>query len=102
MRILIAPAALLLAAGCVSVSTAPGPAPAPGTGPGAGRCDHDPAQRLVGQPASEALARQALSLTGARALRWIAPGMMVTMDYRPDRLNIHLDTANRASAIRCG
>lgn len=65
-------------------------------------CDADPAQSLVGQVASSGLGARALELTGARSLRWIPPGTAVTMDYRPDRLNIELDAQNRVTALRCG
>ena len=41
-------------------------------------------------------------LSGARALRWIAPNAIVTMDYRTDRLNMHHDAANRITRINCG
>jgi hypothetical protein len=66
------------------------------------RCDASKAQGLVGQPASQALGAEAVRLTGAGALRWISMGAMVTMDYREDRLNIHLDGENRVVKIACG
>jgi hypothetical protein len=66
------------------------------------RCDADRAQGLVGRPASQALGAEAVRLTGAGALRWISPGAMATMDYREDRLNIHLDGDNRVAKISCG
>ena len=40
--------------------------------------------------------------SGARALRWVPKGMMVTMDYRGDRLTVHLDAANRVERANCG
>jgi Peptidase inhibitor I78 family len=66
------------------------------------RCDASKAQGLVGQQASQSLGAEAVRLTGARALRWIAPGAVVTMDYREDRLNIHLDPDNKVVKISCG
>jgi hypothetical protein len=66
------------------------------------RCDASKAQGLVGQPASQSLGAEAVRLTGAGALRWISPGAVVTMDYREDRLNIHLDADNKVAKISCG
>jgi hypothetical protein len=65
-------------------------------------CDAGKAQALVGRIASEALGSEAMRLTGAGALRWIPQGAMVTMDYRPDRLNIHLGPRNEVTKIACG
>jgi hypothetical protein len=52
---------------------------------------------LVGQPAT-AIDRASLPANA----RVVAPNMMVTQDYRPDRLNIHVSTAGRVSSLRCG
>jgi len=54
-------------------------------------------QYLLGQPASVLD-----SLTLAPATRIIHPGMAVTMDYSPDRLNIEIDTNARIIRISCG
>ena len=35
-------------------------------------------------------------------VRVIAPGMAVTMDYRPDRINFELDEQDRIVVVRCG
>ncbi|MEA3063565.1 MAG: hypothetical protein QOJ94_3346 [Sphingomonadales bacterium] len=70
---------------------------------GTGRtCDAAKAQALVGRVADEALGAEAMRLTGAGALRWVPIGAMVTMDYRPDRLNIHLGPRNEVTRIACG
>ena len=69
---------------------------------GAGRCDTAPLGDLVGREASQALGAEALRRSRARLLRWIRPGDVVTMDYREDRLNIHLDDRNRVTRFACG
>lgn len=66
------------------------------------KCDASKAQGLVGRAASEALGAEAMRLSGAGKLRWIAPGMAVTMDFREDRLNIKLDERNKVVALTCG
>ncbi len=65
-------------------------------------CDAAKAGGLIGRPASSALGSEALRLSGARTLRWIRPGDAVTMDYREDRLNIHLDGRSQVMRISCG
>jgi hypothetical protein len=65
-------------------------------------CDAGRARSLVGREATGALGAEALRLSGARSIRWIPPGAMVTMDYREDRLNIELDGRNRVTRLRCG
>ncbi|HEX8223432.1 MAG TPA: I78 family peptidase inhibitor [Allosphingosinicella sp.] len=92
MRILVA--AALLASGC---ATAP-PAQAGATG----KCDASRAQKLLGQARSDRLGARALRLSGATALRWIAPGAMVTMDYRENRINLRVDPKGRLVKIDCG
>lgn len=69
---------------------------------GAGACNAAPVQDLIGQPATQELGADAVRRSGARALRWIGPGQVVTMEYRSDRLNIELDRRGRVKALRCG
>jgi hypothetical protein len=65
-------------------------------------CDASRVQNLVGQAATQALGAEAIRASRARTLRWIAPGQVVTMDYRTDRLNLHLDAQNRVTRVACG
>lgn len=37
-----------------------------------------------------------------RAVRFIAPGDVVTQDFRADRLNVTLDDQNRIARLYCG
>ena len=69
---------------------------------GAGSCDAARAQALVGQAATAELAGRARDLAGARIVRWLQPGMMVTMEFRGDRLNIEIDESGTVKSIRCG
>jgi len=65
-------------------------------------CDARKVQSLVGQVRTQAMGAQAMRTAGARAVRWIVPDSAYTMDYRPDRLNIHVDARNRVTKISCG
>ncbi|MDQ3078837.1 MAG: I78 family peptidase inhibitor [Pseudomonadota bacterium] len=68
----------------------------------AGTCLGDSLASFIGQPRSEALGARMLRQTGATKIRWVAKGMMVTMDYRDDRLTVYLDAANRIERASCG
>ena len=67
-----------------------------------GECDAASAQDLIGQKADEEMGAILLERTGARQLRWAAPGMAVTMDYRPDRLTVSYDEDMIIERITCG
>ena len=68
----------------------------------AATCRREALASFVGQPASEALGARMLSASKATKLRWVAKGMLVTMDYRGDRLTVYLDAANRVERANCG
>jgi hypothetical protein len=91
-------AILMMSAACAPVPPADAEVPVQGEG----RCDATKAQHLVGRQASAELGGDALRLTGARRLRWIPKDGVVTMDYREDRLNLHLDGRNKVVRVDCG
>ncbi len=65
-------------------------------------CNAEAAQGFVGQMPSEATVQSAVDASGAKTVRVIGHGMMVTMDYRGDRLNVHLDEAGKIVRVTCG
>lgn len=65
-------------------------------------CSAEAAQRFVGRNADADTVRSAVSASGAKTVRVIKPDMMVTMDYRGDRLNIRVDAAGKIIGIACG
>jgi hypothetical protein len=69
---------------------------------GSGTCNAANAKAVIGRMRSDAAAAEAKRLSGAAASRWVPMGAMVTMDYRPDRLNIHLDKDGRILSLDCG
>jgi hypothetical protein len=64
-------------------------------------CKPDVLGDLVGKRASDARADMMQSRSGARTLRWIAPDTAVTMDFRPDRLNVYVDSKGRITRFTC-
>ena len=101
MRAVAALAALTMACACTPVPHGDGGVPAPQPIP-TGACKATGMDDLIGKPQSEATAKEALSRSGARTLRWIAPGMAVTLDYRGDRLNIDTDKDGLITGFHCG
>lgn len=91
MRQIIIPMALLSLTACSTagnydIST-----------PGDDPCGAYSRDYLIGQKLSE-IDLESL----AEIVRPIHPGDMVTMDHRPERLNIDLDEAGIIIALRCG
>lgn len=80
-------------AGCVPVEQPPID---PGLPP-ADACGAPGLQGLVGQDR-----RVLASMTFPSPTRVIEPGMAVTMDYNPTRLNIELDAGGRIIRVTCG
>ena len=62
-------------------------------------CGAKDMQYLVGQSV-DVLA--AMTFPASRPMRIIRPGMAVTMDYSPERLNMDIDKKNRIARIWCG
>lgn len=71
------------------------PAP-PATLP-AESCGAGDLQHLVGQPEAAAA-----GVSAPAAVRVIRPGMAVTMDYSPSRLNIEIGADGRIVRVTCG
>ena len=89
---------LLLAACTAADGQGPGTTPATAEGP----CRNDGLDRFAGQTASADIGVQLLEASGARTLRWGAPGMAMTMDFRPDRLTVSYDEKMVITSARCG
>lgn len=78
------------------------PSGQPGTGDLIESCRNEPLGEFVGQTANQELGGRMLSASGARMIRWVPKGGVVTMDFRGDRLTVGLDEANRVETVRCG
>ena len=91
---IILPLAALAVIGCT-----PQQRPAETTGI---ECDSNKVAGLIGRTRSAEVEAEAKRLSGASAIRWIAPDMMVTQDYRVDRLNLHTGVDGKIGSARCG
>ena len=65
-------------------------------------CENAQLGRFVGLQATQQVGAEMLSESGARVLRWVAIGQMVTMDFRGDRLTVHLGPTNLITSAACG
>lgn len=78
-------------------------APPPGMNePAGGLCRPGSADRFVGQAATAELGSEMLAASGARQLRWVPHGGIITMEFSPNRLTVRLDQANRVESATCG
>lgn len=78
------------------------PAEAGPTVKGDGRCDAAPVSWALGQKADEQVMKKVWQQSGAGLIRPIAPGQAVTLDFREDRINVHVDAGNTITRLECG
>jgi len=95
MKHLFVPLALCALVACETTGSAPSAPPLPPTD--SDTCDGIQYAGLIGQ---DATALERVLILGQ--VRVIRPGMAVTMDFRPERLNFKIDAANRITRIFCG
>ena len=99
MRKLVLFAPALLSA----CSTAPAATPVVVHGETPGHtCVEGAADSSIGQVRGDATGKAIQDATKAAVLRWAPPNVMLTMDYRSDRVTVWLDEANKITRIRCG
>lgn len=92
--------ATLMLAACSSVQPDPG---TPGrNGAAAGACNAEPVAWAVGQQAEQDVMARVWRESGAGLIRPIGPGQIVTRDFRPDRVNVHIDGKNTITSVACG
>ena len=94
----ILPLAPTLLAAC---STAPAQPPVHGETPGH-ECQSAGLERFAGQPATSEIGAEILRVSKAASIRWVQPGQMVTMEFRADRVTVHLAAGNRIERVNCG
>ena len=95
---LVTPALL---AACSTVPAAPAEPPVRGEVTGHA-CDAAGTDHFIGKPATAENGTAILRETHSASLRWVSPGMMVTMEFSPSRVTVRIDPEERISAINCG
>jgi hypothetical protein len=93
--VLLAPALLS------ACSTAPAEPVVHGETPGH-TCNPAGTDRFIGQPGTSATGAAIKRATKAAVLRWAPPGVMLTMDYRADRVTVYLGPDKKVTKINCG
>lgn len=66
------------------------------------QCDASKAQWALGKTPDDALLARLQRDSGAKLVRVIEHGMMVTMEYNEARLTLDLDEMFRVRQVRCG
>jgi hypothetical protein len=94
-------AALLAPAVLAACAAAPAEPPVHGQVPGR-VCDAAGTDHFIGQPATAEAGTAIMRATHSATLRWVSPGMMVTMEFSPSRVTVRIDPEHRISAINCG
>jgi len=95
IRVVLPAVAVLVMTGACTPKTPPQPIPGV-------ECNSTRLGGLIGKTRSPEVAEEAKRLSGANIVRWLEPGMMVTMEFRADRLNLHLGTDGKIGSARCG
>ena len=73
--------------------------PAPGAG---GICRPDSLAAYVGREATPDTLAQLQRASGAKTIRVVQPGMMVTMEFSPERITVQLAPGNKIERASCG
>lgn len=65
-------------------------------------CTPASADAFVGKLADSATGTAILKATNSQNLRWAPPGAMLTRDYRPNRVTVHLGPDGKITKLDCG
>ena len=66
------------------------------------KCDSSDTAEFIGQRATQEVGAQIQQRTGAEIFRWVAPDMIVTADYRVNRVRVSYDEDYMITRITCG
>jgi Peptidase inhibitor I78 family len=91
----------LLVAACSTVAAEEPTPPAHDETPGYA-CKSDGLDTFVGRDGTPEVGKEVLAKSGAKSLRWLKPGMAVTMEFRSERVNIAVDANNKIARVNCG
>ena len=65
-------------------------------------CDAADTARFIGQPATAETGTAILRATHSAIIRWVRPGMMITMEFSASRVTVRMDSEQKVIAINCG
>jgi len=65
-------------------------------------CRNDDLESFAGREASVETLAEIRRVSGARDLRLVQPGMMVTMEFSPERVTVWLASGNSIDRASCG
>jgi hypothetical protein len=66
------------------------------------RCEAQPVQDYLGRPGEAGAIEGIRRASGAKVVRVVRPGEMMTMDFRPDRVTVTVDGHRIITRIACG
>lgn len=66
------------------------------------KCEAAGMSKFIGRPGNSRTGAAIKSASHAAVLRWAPPGVMLTMDYREDRVTIYLGADKKVTQIKCG
>jgi hypothetical protein len=92
---------ILVPALLAACSTAPAQIPVHGVTPGH-KCETAGTEQFIGKEGTSETGAAIMRVSHAAVLRWAPPGVMLTMDFREDRVTVHLGPDRRITEIRCG
>lgn len=93
--------AFLAGAVLAACSTAPARPIVHGETPGHS-CNAAGTDGFIGQSGTSESGAAIMRVTHAAVLRWAPPGVMLTMDFRADRVTVRLGPDRKITAINCG
>ncbi len=65
-------------------------------------CKPEGLEAFVGREPTSEVGSEILARSGARTLRWVSPGMRITMEFREDRVTVWIGTDNKIERVNCG
>ena len=97
-RLPLAALTAALLAGCTAEGVEPEPLPPM---PVAEGCGAEQLGSYVGRQATDEVIARIQEWRGKNPIRVLKPGSAMTMDYRPNRLNVYLDDAGVITEFKC-
>lgn len=89
-------------AACAACTPTAAPEPTPPSAKGGAQCSVERMIDMIGERATPSVVERAQRRSGARTVRRYDSGSALTMDFRPDRLNVEVGEFGRIVKLSCG